>query len=177
MDTQINFYLSQNNLYSLESTIKVPISIYNILEVLDNKLVVALSEELKLFDLKTRAFIKELKGVKCYGDWVNDNICLLKDNYLSVCGNSFIYVVDLVQFKIVNQLNTNSNNICLLFWDNALFTGTDRGIIQEYIVKDFNLIKISYKEKCHQKCIWQIIKDEEGNLISCSHDNYIKVWK
>ena len=176
MDTQINFYLPQNSLYSLESTINVSSSVFNILEVLDNKLVLALSEELKLFDIKTRAFTKELKDVKCYPDWVNDNLCLLKDNYLSICGKGFIYIVDLIQFKTVNKLNTKSDNICLLFLNNILFAGSNNGIIQEFIVKDFSLIKISYKEKCHQSHIWQIIKDEEGNLISCSSDNYIKVW-
>lgn len=177
LDTQINFYLQQNNLYLLENTYNASKTVYNILEVLDRKLVIALPEELKLYDLKTRIISKELNDIKCYGDWVNDNLCLLKDNYLACCGNSFIYIIDLIQFKMVNKLNTNTNNICLLYVDNLLFTGTDNGVIQEFIVNDFNLIKVSFKEKCHANYIWQIKKDEKGKLISSGHDCYIKIWK
>lgn len=177
LDHQINFYCPQNNIYLLENNLNVSKNVYNILEVLDHKLVVALPDELKLYDLKKRVFIKELNDIKCYGDWVNDNLCLLKNNYLAVCGNSFIYIVDLIQFKFMNKVNTNTKNICLLFWDNILITGSHNGIIQEFIVNDFNLIKSSFKEKCHQNHIWQILKDEKGNIISCGADRYIKIWK
>ena len=49
-------------------------------------------------------------------------------------------------------------------------------MIQEFKVNEENLSKISFKENSHQNYIWQIINDDEGNLISCSHDNFIKVW-
>ena len=49
--------------YSLEITIDMPDSVLNILEVLDKKLVLSLRNELKLFDLKTRKIIKELKDI------------------------------------------------------------------------------------------------------------------
>jgi WD40 repeat protein len=176
LDTQLNFYSPQNNNYSLESTIDVSKSVYNILEVPNYQLCVAFADELKLFDLSKRKFIKELKDIGSYTDWVNDNLCLLKQNYLSICGNNYIYIVDLVQFKLINKVETKSNNICLCYWDNKLIIGTNNGMIQEYKVNDMNLSKISFKEKCHQNHIWQILKDEEGNIISCSHDNYIKVW-
>ena len=151
-------------------------SVYNFLEVPDEKLVLALNDELKLFDLKTRKIIKELKDISCYADWVNDNLCLIKPNCLITCGNSYIYVVDLVQFKLLNKINTNSNNISLCYWNNKLIVGTNNGMIQEFKVNEENLSKISFKENCHQNVIWQIINDDEGNLISCSHDNFIKVW-
>lgn len=176
LDTQINFYIHQNNSYILENTYNSSKIAYNILEVLDHKLVLALPDELKLYDLKTRTIVNELNDIKCYGDWVNDNLCLLQDNYLACCGNSFIYIIDLIQFKMSNKINANTNNICLLYFDNMLITGTYNGIIQQFIVKDSNLIKVSFKEKCHNT-IWQIIKDEEGKLISSGHDNYIKIWK
>ena len=151
-------------------------SVYNFLEVPDEKLVLALNDELKLFDLKTRKIIKELKDISCYADWVNDNLCLIKPNCLITCGNSYIYVVDLVQFKLLNKINTNSNNISLCYWNNKLIVGTSNGMIQEFKVNEENLSKISFKENCHQNVIWQIINDDEGNLISCSNDNFIKVW-
>ena len=176
LDTKLNFYMSQNNNYSLEISIDVPKSVYNCLEVLDEELVLSFADELKLFDLKKRKFIKELKDISCYADWVNDNLCLLNQNCLAVCGNSYIYVIDLVQFKLLNKINTNSNNISLCYWNNKLNVGTAEGTIQEYKVNENNLSKISFKEKCHQNHIWQIIKDDYGNLISCSHDNYIKIW-
>ena len=176
LDTKLNFYLSQNNKYSLEISIDMTKSVYNFLEVPDEKLVLALNDELKLFDLKTRKIIKELKDISCYADWVNDNLCLIKPNCLITCGNSYIYVVDLVQFKLLNKINTNSNNISLCYWNNKLIVGTNNGMIQEFKVNEENLSKISFKENCHQNVIWQIINDDEGNLISCSHDNFIKVW-
>ena len=131
---------------------------------------------MKLFNIKNRNFIKELKDIYCYPDCVNNCLCLLKQNYLVVCGNNYLYVVDLVQFKLLNKINTGSNNISLCFWNDRLFVGTSNGLIQEYKVDGMNLSKISFKEKCHQNYIWQILIDEEGNLISCSHDNYIKIW-
>jgi hypothetical protein len=176
LDTKLNFYLSQNNNYSFEISIDMANPVYNILEVPDEKLVLALNDELKLFDLKTRKIIKELKDISCYADWVNDNLCLIKPNCLITCGNSYIYVVDLVQFKLLNKINTNSNNISLCYWNNKLIVGTNNGMIQEFKVNEENLSKISFKENCHQNTIWQIINDDEGNLISCSHDNFIKVW-
>ena len=176
LDTKLNFYLSQNNNYSLEITIDMPNSVYNILEVPDEKLVLSLNGELKLFDLKTRKIIKEIKDIACYADWVNDNLCLIKPNCLVTCGNSNIYIVDLVQFKLLNKINTNSNNITLCYWNGKLIVGANNGMIQEFKVNDANLSKISFKEKCHQEHIWQIINDDKGNLISCSHDNFIKVW-
>ena len=176
LDTKLNFYIPQNNNYSFEISIDTTKSVYNCLEVLDNKLVLAFIDELKLFDLNKRKFIKELKEINCYADWVNDNLCLINQNCLIGCGNNYIFVIDLVQFKLLNKINTNSYNICLCFWNNKLNVGTSDGMIQEYKINENNLSKISFKEKCHQQCIWQIIKDDEGNLISCSHDNYIKVW-
>ena len=176
LDTKLNFYIPQNNNYSLEITINTPKSVYNFLEVLNAHLVIAFNDELKLFDLRQRKFIKELKEINCYADWVNDNLCLLNNNYLVVCGNGYLYVVDLIQFKLLNKVNTNSNNISLLYCNNKLIVGTNDGMIQEFKVNESYLSKISVKEKCHLNNIWQIIKDEEGNLISCGHDNYIKVW-
>ena len=177
LDTQLNFYLPQNNNYSLEITIDVPKAVYDFLEILNDQLVVSFADSLHLFSLKNRKFIKELKEISCYPDWVNDCLCLLKPNYLVVCGNGYLYVVDLIQFKLLNKINTNSNNISLCYWNDRLFVGTNNGMIQEYKVDDMNLSKISFKEKCHQNWIWQLLLDDEGNLISCSHDNYIKIWK
>ena len=176
LDTQLNFYVPQNNNYSLEITIDVPKSVYDFLEVLNDQLVVSFADSLQLFSIKNRKFIKELKEISCYTDWVNNCLCLINQNYLAVCGNSYLYVVDLIQFKLLNKINTNSSNISLCFWNNRLFVGTTNGMIQEYKVDDMNLSKISFKEKCHQNYIWQILMDNEGNLISCSHDNYIKIW-
>ena len=175
LDTKLNFYIPQNNSYSLES-FDVPKFVYNFLEVINSQLVIAFVDELKLFDLKTRKFIKEIKDIACYADWVNDTLCLFGKNYLAACGNSFIYIVDLVQFKLLNKINTNSKNISLCYWNNKIFVGTYEGMIQEYKINDMNLSKISFKEKCHQNYIWQILIDDEGNLISCGTDNYIKVW-
>ena len=177
LDTQLNFYLPQNNNYSLEITIDVPKAVYDFLEILNDQLVVSFADSLHLFSLKNRKFIKELKEISCYPDWVNDCLCLLKPNYLVVCGNDYLYVVDLIQFKLLNKINTISNNISLCYWNDRLFVGTNNGMIQEYKVDDMNLSKISFKEKCHQNWIWQLLLDDEGNLISCSHDNYIKIWK
>ena len=177
LDTQLNFYLPQNNNYSLEITIDVPKAVYDFLEILNDQLVVSFADSLHLFSLKNRKFIKELKEISCYPDWVNDCLCLLKPNYLVVCGNGYLYVVDLIQFKLLNKINTNSNNISLCYWNDRLFVGTNNGMIQEYNVDDMNLSKISFKEKCHQNYIWQLLLDDEGNLISCGHDNYIKIWK
>ena len=177
LDTQLNFYLPQNNNYSLEITIDVPKAVYDFLEVLNDQLVVSFADSLHLFSLKNRKFIKELKEISCYPDWVNDCLCLLKPNYLVVCGNGYLYVVDLIQFKLLNKINTNSNNISLCYWNDRLFVGTYNGMIQEYKVDDMNLSKISFKEKCHQNAIWQLLLDDERNLISCGHDNYIKIWK
>ena len=177
LDTQLNFYLPQNNNYSLEITIDVPKAVYDFLEILNDQLVVSFADSLHLFSLKNRKFIKELKEISCYPDWVNDCLCLLKPNYLVVCGNGYLYVVDLIQFKLLNKINTNSNNISLCYWNDRLFVGTNNGMIQEYKVDDMNLSKISFKEKCHQNYIWQLLLDDEGNLISCGHDNYIKIWK
>jgi len=176
LDTKLNFYLSQNNNYSFEISIDTANPVYNILEVPDEKLVLSLNNELKLFDLKTRKIIKELKDISCYADWVNDNLCLIKPNCLITCGNSYIYVIDLVQFKLLNKVNTNSNNISLCYLSNKLFVGTNNGMIIEFKMNDVNLSKISFKENSHQSHIWQIISDDEGNIISCSCDNFIKVW-
>ena len=176
LDTKLNFYLSQNNNYSFEISIDMANPVYNILEVPDEKLVLSLNGILKLFDLKTRKIIKELKDISCYADWVNDNLCLIKPNCLITCGNSYIYVIDLVQFKLLNKVNTNSNNISLCYLSNKLFVGTNNGMIIEFKMNDVNLSKISFKENSHQNAIWQIISDDEGNLISCSHDNFINVW-
>jgi WD40 repeat protein len=177
LDTQLNFYLPQNNNYSLEITIDVPKAVYDFLEILNDQLVVSFADSLHLFSLKNRKFIKELKEISCYPDWVNDCLCLLKQNHLVVCGNGYLYVVDLIQFKLLNKINTISNNISLCYWNDRLFVGTYNGMIQEYKVDDMNLSKISFKEKCHQNVIWQLLLDDEGNLISCSQDNYIKIWK
>ena len=176
LDIQLNFYSPQNNIYSLESTIDVSKPVYNILEIPNYQLCVSLADELKLFDLSQRKFIKEIKDIASYADWVNDSLCLLNQNYLSICGNNYIYIVDLVQFKLLNKIDTKSNNICLYYWDNKLIVGTSNGMIQEYKVNEMNLSKVSFKEKCHQNHIWQILKDENGNLISCGHDNFIKIW-
>ena len=176
LDTKLNFYLSQNSNYSFEISIDMANPVYNILEVPDEKLVLSLNNELKLFDLKTRKIIKELKDISCYADWVNDNLCLIKPNCLITCGNSYIYVIDLVQFKLLNKVNTNSNNISLCYLSNKLFVGTNNGMIIEFKMNDVNLSKISFKENSHQSYVWQIISDDEGNIISCSHDNFIKVW-
>ena len=120
--------------------------------------------------------VKELSSNKLVSCSLDTQLNFYSLQNLVVCGNNYLYVVDLVQFKLLNKINTGSNNISLCFWNDRLFVGTSNGMIQEYKVDGMNLSKISFKEKCHQNYIWQILIDEEGNLISCSHDNYIKIW-
>ena len=109
-------------------------------------MVVSLADSLQLFNTKNRKFIKELKEISCYTQWVNNCLCLLRQNYLAVCGNSYLYVVDLVQFKLLNKINTNSNNISLCYLNDRLFVGTNNGMIQKYKVDNMNLSKISLRK-------------------------------
>ena len=105
-----------------------------------------------------------------------ERIIKLNNEEIVIAGNEKVYLIDINNYLILHEINSDFRNECILKLSNNLFLiGDSNGTITQYKIENKKLIKESFKNKSHGKSIssMTILNDM---IISCS-ENEIKIWK
>ena len=82
---------------------------------------------------------------------IGNRIIKLNNNEVAVAGVKNVYLIDINNYSILNEINSDTYNYCILKLSNNLFlTGDLNGTITQYKIENKKLIKESYKNKSHE---------------------------
>ena len=177
----IIFYLNLNN--KLDEDFKIVASdeqIGNYIDMMvvkpDELVIVGGKDKIQFFDIKSRQ-LKEIISFNRDIRWIPGNVlCMLNERCLCIGGKEKITIIDIHNKNIIQEVQHNFVHYCLLkLNDNILLTGSDKGEIIQWEIKENKLTFLNKKEKAHQTYIYEIIKFNNF-IISCSYDGSIKVW-
>ena len=95
-----------------------------------------------------------------------ERIIKLNNEEIVIAGNEKVYLIDINNYLILNEINSDYCNNCILKLSNNLFLiGDVNGTITQYKIENKKLFKESYKNKSHEKWIIAMTNNE------------IKIWK
>ena len=153
------------------------------IEIKDNEIILyALNtkpQSLVFYDLNKKEKIKTLNNLNLYIKWcVGSRIIKLNDEEVAIAGKGKVYLIDINNYVILNEINSDNSCECILKLSNNLFlTGDESGTIIKYRSENKKLIKDSLKNNSYEESIVSMtIKD---NMIFCCGrgNNGIKIWK
>ena len=132
---------------------------------------------ISIYNLIKKEKIKTINNLKLYISELC-RIIKINENEVVVAGNKKVYLIDINNYLILNEIDTEYVNHCILKLSNNLFLiGDHNGIITQYKIANKKLIKESFKNNSHKNSIYSMtILDDM--IISGGYDsNEIKIWK
>ena len=150
------------------------------IEIKDNEILYTLNtnqKSLVFYDLNKNEKIKTLNNLNLFITYVGERTIKLNNEEVVVSGNEKIYLIDINNYLILNEINCETYNYCILKLSNNLFlTGDVNGNINQYKIEKKQLIKETSKFKSHANKIWTmaILNDM---IITAGNSNEIKIWK
>lgn len=146
---------------------------------------------IQFYDSDTFELISEIKKIECYGCNNYNSLCKLNDDILCVGGFEYISLLDINLKQLNNKIHLIKNkeritSTCWILEKKWLITGTkykkddneyeyEHDIIVYKLNNDNILEEIKRFQNTHSLIIYSIIYIN-GNIISCSQDNKIKIW-
>ena len=160
--------------------------IKSLIETANKKYIVSCSgiicndNTLRFWNAETYQSEKVIEGVRCYS-----NNSMIDINDLLLVGDfedgGEIKVIDMMSMKITKVIKDTGLNsftsFCLV--DGGVLCGCSSGNKKySFVFVDTEKLKITKrKEEVHNHCISGLVKVSEHEIISCSYDRVIKVWK
>ena len=171
------YYDNNKSFYSNISTLATYLGqIEDILQINKNEFVSScfFEKSICFWDISKLQIICKINDIKCIA-W-NGILCLINTNYLIVGGNS-IYIIDILKHELIREVE---NNIFVWkifkFSENIIITSDNFGNIWQWIFTDKELQLVSKKMNIHNNFINSIIKLDNGMLVTCSDDSFIKIF-
>ena len=178
-DYSFKIWKINNNNFEIKNEFKDIKELSDGLEIKDNEIILyALKtspQSLVFYDLNKNEKIKTLNNLN-----LNINclcrIIKLNENEAVVAGEGKVYLIDIKNYLILHEINSDCNNYCILKLSNNLFLiGDEKGNINQFNIENKKIIKEFYNIS-HGSCIYSmtILNDM---LISGDFNGNIKVWK
>ena len=105
-------------------------------------------------------------------------IIKINDNEVAVAGNGKVYLIDINNYLILHEINSDCKNDCILKLSFNLFLiGNDNGTITQYKTENKKLIKESSKIKSHENRIYSMTLLNDMIISGGLNSNIIKIWK
>ena len=105
-------------------------------------------------------------------------IIKINDNEVAVAGNEKVYLIDINNYLILHEINSDCCNDCILKLSNNLFlTGDEKGTITQYKIENKKIIKESSKIKSHENKIYSMTLLNDMIISGGENSNIIKIWK
>ena len=102
----------------------------------------------------------------------------LNNEEILIAGFKKVYIIDNKKYLILNEINSDYCNNCILKLSNNLFLiGDSNGTITQYRIENKKLIKESFKTKSHEKSIWSLTILNDMIISGSGYSNEIKIWK
>ena len=105
-------------------------------------------------------------------------ITKMNDNEVAVAGDGKVYLIDINNYLILHEINSDCSNRCILKLSNNLFLiGDKNGTISQYKIENKKLIKESFKNKSHENSIYSMTILNDMIISGNGDENEIKIWK
>ena len=173
--------LNNNNKYEKIEEFKDSNKLSDGLEIKDNEIILyALKtnpRSLVFYNLIKKEKIKTLNNLQLY---ITNLIRIIKinDNEVAVAGNGKVYLIDINNYLILHEINSDCRNDCILKLSNNLFLiGDEKGTITQYKIENKKIIKESSKIKSHENAIYSMILLNEMIVSGGKNSNIIKIRK
>ena len=113
----------------------------------------------------------------CISD-VGYRIIKLNDDKVAVVGYKKAYLIDINKYEILNEINCDDCNFCILKLSDKLFlTGDEKGTITQHKTENKKLFKESSKYKAHENDILSMTLINNIIISGLKNSNDIKFWK
>ena len=134
-------------------------------------------QSLVFYDLNKKEKIKTLNNLNLESSYIS-RIIKLNDDEVAIAGNKKVYLIDINNYLILNEINSDCLNQCILKLSNNLFLiGDDKGTISQYKIENKRIIKESYKIKSHENYINSMTLLNDMIISGNGSNNEIKIWK
>ena len=121
--------------------------------------------------------IKTLNNLNLYINCL-EHITKLNNEEIAIAGNKKVYLIDINNYLILNEINSDYCNKCILKLSNNLFLiGDENGTITQYRNENKTLIKESFKNKSHENRIYSMTILNNMIISGGYNSNEIKIWK
>ena len=166
---------NKNENYFIEFILKDEDEIWDFLEIKFNIIVVDICDQniINFWDLNKKQKFKTIDSIEIFGNYGN-KFSLLNENIL-LYGSDSIYVIDIINYKIINNFSTNFYSNSLLVLNNNIFSVHNNGNIYQWKFENNKLIIVNEIIKAHQNKILNIIK-YENFIITSDSQGLIKIW-
>ena len=150
-------------------------------EIKDNEIILyALDtdpQSLVFYNLIKKEKIKTLNNLKLYiSQFIR--ISKINDNEVAIAGDGKVYLIDINNYLILHEINSDCRNYCILKLSNNLFLiGDKNGTITQYKIENKNLIKESFKNNSHDDAIYSMTILNDVIISGNGYKNEIKIWK
>ena len=151
------------------------------LEIKDNEIILyALDtkpQSLVFYNLIKNEKIKTLNNLKL---WITClcKIIKLNDNEIVIAGKKKVYLIDINNYLILHDIDSDCYNKCILKLSNNLFLiGDEKGTITQYKIENKKIIKESSKIKSHENRIYSMTLLNDMIISGGYNSNIIKIWK
>ena len=179
-DKTIKMWCRTDGYFQVINSIDVESKVNDILLIYDYLIVCSCfnGQFLKFYDLNSYKCVKILYNV-CCSDF-NNTLFKYNDEILFVGGVEFLYIINLLNFSIIETIATNNyiESLCVINEKNILFTGDDEGNLKKWKIKENGkkLELIENYDKVHSKWLRKIIRLDNDKIITCSDDFSIKIF-
>ena len=171
-DGFIKFWEKKNESYININDYNLNDYIYNILLDTKNDNIIFTTTCLNVLSLKSN--ILSFKNIQC-SEW-NEALCLINQNILIIGGIKKIYIFNLNNYILVNELDYVNDILSInKINDNVFLIGDSEGNLSKFEYEDYDLILINNINKAHNNYINSIVK-YNNFIITCSYDETIKFW-
>ena len=149
------------------------------IEIKDNEIILyALNtnpQSLVFYDLNKNEKIRTIYNLNLCIDCLC-RISKINENEVVVAGNKKVYLIDVNNYLILYEINSEYLNFCILKLSNDSFLiGDEKGTVIQYKIDNKKLIKESFKNKSYNSRIYTMTIFDDG-IISGGY-NEIKIWK
>ena len=178
-DCSFKIWKLNNNKYNKINEFKDINQLSDGLEYKYNEILYALNtnpQSLVFYNLKKSEKITTLNNLNLS---INSlcRIIKLNNDQIVVAGYNKIYLVDINNYVILNEINSNRNDSIIKISHDLFLIGEENGTISQFRVKNKQINKESYIKEAHDNSIWSIIYLNDMIISGGFGSNLIKIWK
>ena len=172
--------LNSNNKYEKINEFKDTNMLSDGIEIKDNEILYSLDtnpNSLVFFNINKYNKIETLFNLKLCCYIIGNRIIKLNSDEVIIAGDKLIYLLDINNYLVLNEIYSDYCNFCILKLSNDSFLiGDEKGIITQYKNKNKKLIKESQKKNSHKERIYSITKFNDMIISGGFKSNEIKFW-
>ena len=181
-DYSFKIWKLNNNKYEKINEFKDTNSLSDGLEIKDNEIILyslgTIPRSIIFYHLNKNEKIKILNNLSLCITYAGNRIIKINNDEIAVAGNKRVYLIDVNNYVILNEIISDYCNYSILKLSNNLFLiGDENGIISQYKIVNKKIIKEPYKNKSHESIIWSMTKINNMIVTGNGNDNVIKIWK